>query len=69
MTGPQGRSYPLPMPIDWTLVAPPITALPLSTWLLLIAAIVPGLILALRFYAIHRGRDRRAAPREQDRRG
>ncbi len=64
MTGPQGRGYPLPMPIDFTLIAPAITGLPWNTWLLLIAAIVPGLVLVLRFYAIHR--DRSAAPRARD---
>ena len=69
MTGPQGRGYAVAVPIDLTLVAPLITGLPWRTWLLLIAAIVPGLVLVLRFYVIHRDRDRSAAPREQDHRG
>ncbi|MEE9470721.1 MAG: hypothetical protein V3W32_03315 [Gemmatimonadota bacterium] len=69
LTGPQGRGYPLSMPIGFTLIAPAITGLPWNTWLLLIAAIVPGLVLVLRFYAVHRDRDRSAAPRERDSRG
>ncbi|MEE9292151.1 MAG: hypothetical protein V3U83_04390 [Acidobacteriota bacterium] len=69
MTGPQGRGYPLRMPIDFTLVAPAITGLPWHTWLLLFAAIVPGLALVLRFYAIHRNRDRSSAPQGRDDRG
>ncbi|MCZ6696684.1 MAG: hypothetical protein O7A63_09120 [Acidobacteria bacterium] len=69
MTGRQGHNYPLPMPIHLTLVGSMINGLPWSTWLLLIAAIGPVLLLVLRFYVIHRGRDRSAAPRQQDRRG
>ena len=69
MTGPQGRGYPLRMPIDFILIAPAITGLPWNTWLLLIAAIVPGLVLVLRFYAVRRDRACSAAVRERDHRG
>ena len=69
LTGPQGRDYPLPMLIDLTLVAPAITGLPWHTWLLLFASIVPGLVLVLRFYAIHRNRDRSSAAQRRDDRG
>jgi hypothetical protein len=51
----------------WILVAPTITGLPWTTWILLLAAIVPGLALALLFYAIHR--ERGSAASERNRRG